>query len=393
MKFSQRTHHCAELGGEAVDKKVILCGWVDTVRDHGGVLFVDLRDRNGLTQIVFNPEINAELHQMAQKLKSEYVICVSGIVKKRSPETINAKLQTGEIEVFADIMEILSTSEPLPFPLDDNLEVSENLRLKYRFLDLRRTYMQRNIAFRSQVAQSVRHFLTENGFHEIETPYLTKSTPEGARDYLVPSRVHHGKFYALPQSPQLFKQILMIAGYERYYQIVRCFRDEDLRADRQPEHTQIDMEFSFVDQDIVIQTIERLIQTVFRECLNIDIAIPFQRIAYEDAMNLYGTDKPDLRISDKIGDLSKLAEQVSFNVFKKALSLPDGVIFGLKGSGLAESTSIKDMNDLTEFAKTYGARGLACGNPGNRIMPARGREGHGCSLAHDEAGLPRYHCR
>lgn len=359
MNFAKRTHHLAELIKKDVDKKVILSGWVDTVRDHGGVLFIDLRDRNGLTQIVFNPEINKDLHDKAGGLKSEFVICISGTVRERSPETVNQKLATGEIEIFADEMEVLSTSEPLPFPLEDDLEVSENLRLKYRFLDLRRKRMQRNFIFRHKVAQSARNFLSKEGFLDIETPYLTKSTPEGARDYLVPSRVHHGKFYALPQSPQLFKQILMIAGYDRYFQIVRCFRDEDLRADRQPEHTQIDMEFSFCDQNLIHTVIEKLIQTIFQECLGVKIEIPFQRIPYEEAMDFYGSDKPDLRIKDKIANVSELSKGVSFNVFKKALSLEDGVIFGLRGKGLSETASIKDMNDLTEFAKTLKAKGLA----------------------------------
>ncbi|MBN1521299.1 MAG: aspartate--tRNA ligase [Candidatus Aureabacteria bacterium] len=359
MKYFERTHHCAELTRQDVGKQVILCGWVDTVRDHGGVLFIDLRDRNGVTQIVFNPEVDKNIHEQAQGLRGEFVICVSGKVRERSPETINPKLKTGEIEVFAEYLEVLSTSEPLPFPLDDDLDVSENHRLKYRFIDLRRKYMQRNLIFRHSVAQSVRNFLTKEGFLEIETPYLTKSTPEGARDYLVPSRVHHGKFYALPQSPQLFKQILMISGYERYFQIVRCFRDEDLRADRQPEHTQIDMEFSFCDENMIQTVIEKLIQRVFKENLGKDIQIPFQRLCYKDAMNLYGSDKPDLRIHEKIGNATMSSRDVTFNVFRQALSLEDGVIFVLRGEGMAESASIKDMNDLTDFARELGAKGLA----------------------------------
>ncbi|MCK5708821.1 MAG: aspartate--tRNA ligase [Candidatus Aureabacteria bacterium] len=359
MEFSKRTHHCAALTVGDENKKVILCGWVDSVRDHGGVLFVDLRDRYGRTQIVFNPEAGKEITESAEKLRSEFVICIEGEVKKRSQETINSKLKTGEIEVFAKDLEVLSTCEPLPFPLEDNLDVSENLRLKYRFLDLRRASFQKNFIFRHKVVRSVRNYLDTEGFLEIETPYLTKSTPEGARDYLVPSRVHNGKFYALPQSPQLFKQILMISGYERYFQVVRCFRDEDLRADRQPEHTQIDMELSFVDEDVIHDVIERMIQKIFKDCLDVDITIPFQRINYEEAMNLYGSDKPDLRIPEVIHNLSGISKDVSFNVFKKVLSIEEGVIYGLCGSGLAESASIKDMNDLTAFAISFGAKGLA----------------------------------
>ncbi len=359
MKYAQRTHFCSELNKNNVGEKVVLCGWVDTIRDHGGVLFIDLRDRSGITQIVFNPEFNEQIHKSAQKLHAEYVICIEGKVMARSPETINPKIPTGEIEVFADYLEILSTSKPLPFPIDESEIVSENLRLKYRYLDLRRKSMQKNLIFRHKVAQTARNFLSQNGFLEIETPYLTKSTPEGARDYLVPSRVHHGKFYALPQSPQLFKQILMISGFDRYFQIVRCFRDEDLRADRQPEHTQIDMEFSFCDENTIQNTIEKLIQTLFKECLNIEIEIPFKKISYEDAMNFYGTDKPDLRIKEKIADVSELSKDVEFKVFKSAVERKNGVVYTFPAKGMAEKLSIKDMNDLTEYAKKLGAKGLA----------------------------------
>jgi aspartyl-tRNA synthetase len=359
MRYAKRTHNCSELTEQHIGKKVILCGWVDTVRDHGGVLFIDLRDRNGITQLVFNPERNAGLHEKAQKLKGEYVICAEGEVKKRSPETVNPKLKTGTIEVFADELDVLSVSEPIPFPLEDAETVAENLRLKYRFLDLRRAGMQRNLIIRHRIVQTVRNFLTEEGFIDIETPCLTKSTPEGSRDYIVPSRVHHGKFYALPQSPQLFKQILMISGFDRYFQIARCFRDEDLRADRQPEHTQIDMELSFVTPEIIQDIVERLIHKLFKEFLGVDIKIPFIRLRYEEAMEKYGSDKPDLRIPEEMSNLSDISRDVSFNVFKNVLASPAGAVYGLRGTGMAETASIKDMNDLTDYVKSLGAKGLA----------------------------------
>jgi aspartyl-tRNA synthetase len=336
---------------------VTLAGWVDTRRDHGGLIFIDLRDRAGITQVVFNPEINSAVHQSAHQLRSEYVINIHGKVRSRPEGMANPNLKTGEIEVLVDEYQLLNTSKTPPFTLEDTAEVSEAVRLRYRYLDLRRPSLQKNFFIRHQVIQFIRNFLNQKGFCDVETPFLTKSTPEGARDYLVPSRVQQGKFFALPQSPQLFKQLLMVAGFDRYYQVVRCFRDEDLRADRQPEFTQLDMELSFVSEDDIYDLIEELICQLFKKILEIEIPRPFRRLTYEEAMNRYGTDRPDLRFGLEIIDLTDLVKQSKVKVFVeaaqkggcvKAIRVPDGTAF-----------SRKDLDDLAGLAQEWGAKGLA----------------------------------
>ena len=352
-----RTHYCGDLRIGDVGKFVKLCGWVENWRDHGGIVFIDLRDITGITQIVFNPEISKEVHEIAHKLRAEYVIAIEGEVSPRPEGTVNPKLPTGEIEVIVKKVEILSPSKTPPFIIEDRVEVGENLRLKYRYLDLRRPKMQKNIIIRHKTAQIVRNFLNSKNFLEIETPFLTKSTPEGARDYLVPSRVNPGKFYALPQSPQLFKQILMISGFDRYYQIVRCFRDEDLRADRQPEFTQIDMEMSFVDREDVMEITEDLLKTIFKEIKGIEMEEKFPVLSYNEAIEKYGLDAPDIRFDLHLVDLTDIFKNTQFKVFSnaiknkgiiKAIKIPDGAKF-----------SRKDLDDLTEFVKIYGAKGMA----------------------------------
>ena len=303
----ERTHHCAKLTKEDVGKTVVLNGWVQRRRDLGGVLFIDLRDRSGIVQIVFNPEWNKEAHAIADRVRNEYVVGVMGTVVERDPETVNPNLETGEIEVRVERIEILNPAKTPPFFIEDGVEIDETLRLKYRYLDLRRPEMLKTLMLRSKAAKVFRDFLDEHGFIEIETPILTKSTPEGARDYLVPSRVHPGEFFALPQSPQIFKQLLMVGGIERYYQIARCFRDEDLRADRQPEFTQVDIETSFMSRDQLLDMMEELIVRVFRETIGVEIPRPFQRITYADAIGKYGSDKPDLRFGLELVDISDIA--------------------------------------------------------------------------------------
>ena len=325
-------------------------------RDHGGVIFIDLRDREGLVQIVCDPDTPATF-QTADKVRNEFVVRVTGRVRRRPEGAVNPNLVSGEIEVLAQEIEILNASLTPPFQMDDET-LSETVRLEYRFLDLRRPQMQHNLRLRYRVAMAVRSFLDRHGFIDIETPMLTRSTPEGARDYLVPSRVHPGHFFALPQSPQLFKQLLMIAGFDRYYQIVKCFRDEDLRADRQPEFTQIDVETSFLDQRRITELMEELIRTVFREVLNVDLPNPFPRMSYDEAMALYGSDKPDLRVPLKLTELTDVMKEVEFKVFREAAQLKDGRVAALRipgGGGLSR----KDIDDYTEFVKIYGARGLA----------------------------------
>ncbi len=357
MKLHKKTHNCGELARKDVGAVVTLMGWVNTRRDHGGLIFVDLRDRGGITQVVFNPATSANAHAAAHDVRSEYVLAVTGTISLRPDSTVNEKLPTGEIEVVASDLVILNESKPLPFMIEDETAVAENLRLRYRYLDLRRPSLQSVFITRHLITQTVRRFLDNSGFIDIETPFLTKSTPEGARDYLVPSRVNAGMFYALPQSPQLFKQILMVAGFERYYQIVKCFRDEDLRADRQPEFTQIDLEMSFIDEDDIIALMEALLAEVVREVKGIDIPTPFPRLTYHEAMDRYGSDKPDTRFGLELKDISDIAKASEFKVFLQAVEL-GGQVKGFAAPGMA-GLSRKEVDDLTNEAKIFGAKGLA----------------------------------
>ena len=357
MKGMKRTHRCTELTSQNIGEIVTIMGWVQKQRNKGGLVFVDLRDRSGLLQIIFEEsDIASEMFEKAGKLRSEYVIAVTGTVEKRSGAA-NDSLETGDIEIRALELRVLSEAETPPFPIEENSKTKEELRLKYRYLDLRRPDLQKNIIMRSHVATTVRLFLAQEGFLEIETPMLTKSTPEGARDYLVPSRVHPGEFYALPQSPQLFKQLLMCSGYDRYFQIVKCFRDEDLRADRQPEFTQIDMELSFVDVDDVIAVNEKLIKKVFQETIGVDVSLPIPRITWIDAMNRYGSDKPDTRFGMELSDISELVKGCGFSVFTQAIE-QGGSVRGINASGQADMPR-KKIDALVDFAKGYGAKGLA----------------------------------
>ncbi len=353
----KKTHSCGELTKADVGQTITLMGWVHSRRDHGGLIFVDLRDRGGITQVVFNPEISQDAHRTAGDVRSEYVLAVTGRVALRPENTINPKIPTGEIEVIADDIEILNPSKTPPFMIEDETDVAENLRLKYRYLDLRRPSLQKVLITRHRITQTVRRFLDSHGFVDVETPFLTKSTPEGARDYLVPSRVNPGMFYALPQSPQLFKQILMIAGFERYYQIVKCFRDEDLRADRQPEFTQIDLEMSFVDREDVMVLMERLIAAIFKEVKGAELSIPFTRLTYQEAMDRYGSDKPDTRFGLELKDITDIAKATDFKVFLQAVEL-GGQVKGFAAPGFA-TLSRKEIDDLTNEAKLFGAKGLA----------------------------------
>jgi len=352
----ERTHYCGELSGKDVGETVRVAGWVDTTRDHGGVVFTDLRDRTGKVQVVFSPEISPELVEKAKKLRHEFVVAVVGEVRKRPPGTMNPKLKTGEIEIYARELQILNKSLPLPFPIEDEVKVSEEVRLKYRFLDLRRKKMAENIIFRHRLYQLTRELFNQEGFIEIETPYLTKSTPEGARDFLVPSRIYPGKFYALPQSPQLFKQILMVSGFDKYYQIARCFRDEDLRADRQPEFTQIDFEMSFVRERDVMAVAEKLIRKLYKELLGIELGeIPV--ITYDEAMERFGTDRPDTRFGLELKDITDIAKESEFKVFRSVADR-GGIVKGLNFKGGAK-LSRKEIDELTKFVGIYGAKGLA----------------------------------
>lgn len=357
LQGMKRTHRCAELTVNDAGKEVVLMGWVQRRRDLGALIFITLRDRSGIMQIVFNSDTNPELHQKAFQLRSEYVVAVRGTLALRSPKDINRDMPTGELEVLATELRLLSKSETPPFFIEENSDANEALRLKYRYLDLRRPDLQRNIMLRHRVAKITRDYFDANGFLEIETPVLTKSTPEGARDYLVPSRVHPGKFYALPQSPQLFKQLLMVSGFDRYMQITKCFRDEDLRADRQPEFTQIDLEMSFVDVEDVIRINEGFIQTVFREVLGIEIPTPFKRLTFKEAMERYGSDKPDTRFGLELVDVSDLVKDSGFKVFADAVAGGGSVrAINAKGAG---SFSRKQIDALGEVVKTYKAKGLA----------------------------------
>jgi aspartyl-tRNA synthetase len=350
-----RTTYCGLVRPEHLGRKITLCGWVHNRRDHGGVIFVDLRDREGLVQLVFAPE-NKDLFSRAEHLKAESVIQASGEVKNRRPGTENPKLATGAVEVWVESLEVLNVSKPPPFEISEFSTASEDVRLQYRYLDLRRPPLQKNLILRHRVTQVARDFLAKNGFLELETPFLTKSTPEGARDFLVPSRLSAGSFYALPQSPQLFKQLFMVAGFDKYYQIARCFRDEDLRADRQPEFTQIDLEMSFVEEEDVIALVEGLLKAVFKEA-GIEVATPFPRLCYAEAMGRYGSDKPDLRFGMEIQDVSAVFKNTGFKVFSGALA-SGGVVRALCLKGGA-AMSRTEIDKLTEWVKTFGAKGLA----------------------------------
>ncbi len=348
---------CGEIAEADIGSELTLSGWVFRRRDHGGLIFIDLRDRSGLAQVVFSPDVSEEVHSIAHELRSEYVVSVTGEIRRRPEGTVNPELDTGMVEMYVGRMNILSRSDTLPFVLDNIQDVSESLRLKYRCLDLRRPDMQRNLMIRHRVAKIMRDFLDREGFLEIETPVLTKSTPEGARDYLVPSRVNPGRFYALPQSPQIFKQILMVSGFEKYFQIAKCFRDEDLRADRQPEFTQVDMEMSFVSEDDVIGVVERMLKGVFEKAMEINIDIPFKRLAYAKSMERFGNDKPDMRFGLELKDMADLAGEGSFKVFQDALA-GGGLVKGLCGKGMA-GLSRREIDLLTEQAQSFGAKGLA----------------------------------
>ncbi len=357
MQGLKRTNRCTELSMQNIGQTVTVMGWVQKQRNKGGIIFLDLRDRSGIVQIIFEEsDCGSEHFAKAEKVRSEFVVAVVGKVEARSGN-VNKDMETGDIEIRAHEMRILSEAQTPPFPIEENSKTKEELRLKYRYLDLRRPDIQKNLITRSHVATTVRLFLSEEGFLEIETPMLTKSTPEGARDYLVPSRVYPGSFYALPQSPQLFKQLLMCSGYDRYFQIVKCFRDEDLRADRQPEFTQIDMEMSFVEVEDVLEVNERLIQKVFKETLNIDIPIPFNRMKWKDAMDQYGSDKPDTRFEMKLVDVAEAVNDCGFSVFADAIE-KGGAVRGLTVKGQAEMPR-KKIDALVDFAKGYGAKGLA----------------------------------
>ena len=365
----QRSHYCGQVALPEVDSEVSLFGWVDRRRDHGGVIFIDLRDREGIVQVVFDPDVG-EHFATADKVRSEYVLHVQGVVRARSAETINADMATGEIEVYAQAVEILNQAETPPFQLDEFTDVGEDVRLKYRYLDLRRNDMQQKLRLRSQVSANIRRFLDVNGFLDIETPILTRATPEGARDYLVPSRTHEGKFFALPQSPQLFKQLLMVSGFDRYYQIAKCFRDEDLRADRQPEFTQIDIETTFMSESDIMTMTEQLVTELFAEVLGVTFE-SFPTMPYAEAMRDYGSDKPDLRIPLKLVDVNDLMANVEFKVFNGPANDPEGRVAALKvpdGSAISR----KDIDGYTKFVSIYGAKGLAWVKVNDRAAGLKG---------------------
>jgi len=352
-----RDKWCGEIRESDIGSNMSLAGWVFRRRDHGGLIFVDLRDRSGIAQVVFSPDVSKEAHRLAHDLRGEFVISVSGEIRQRPEGTENPNLPTGMVELYAKELKVLNESTPLPFPMEEAAEASESLRLKYRYLDLRRPELQNNLIVRHKAAKVIRDYLDENGFLEIETPMLTKSTPEGARDYLVPSRLNPGHFYALPQSPQLFKQILMVSGLERYFQIVKCFRDEDLRADRQPEFTQVDMEMSFADKEDIIAIIEGMIKRLFKDVLDTEIEVPFQRLSFKDSMERFGNDKPDLRFGLELKDMADLASKGSFKVFLDAIK-SGGRVKAINGKGMA-GLSRKEIDMLTEEAQSFGAKGLA----------------------------------
>jgi len=352
----KRTHYCGNLDISLVDQEVILMGWAHRRRDHGGVIFVDLRDREGIVQVVFNPDAGENVHSEAHKIRSEFVLAVKGKVRKRPEGMENPALKTGEIEVIVSELEIMNESKTPPFSFDDE-EISENVRLKYRYLDLRRPAIQQNLFLRSRLAASTRHYFEQNGFIEVETPFLGKSTPEGARDYLVPSRINKGTFYALPQSPQIFKQLLMVSGFDRYYQIVKCFRDEDLRADRQPEFTQIDVEMSFITEEDIMNMMEGLMRAIFKACLDKEITLPLPRLTYAQAINRYGKDNPDVRFGLELVDLTSIVKNSGFKLFGE-VAASGGIIKAIKVEQ-ATSLSRKDLDGLKDFVEIYGAKGLA----------------------------------
>ena len=354
----ERTDYCGELGTKDLEREVVLMGWVQSHRDHGGVIFIDLRDRQGLVQAVLNPQLSEEVHKKGETIRDEWVIAIKGQISKRSPETINPNLDTGEIEVMASEVKILNTSKVIPFLIEEDINVDELLRMKYRYLDLRRPGMKENIITRHKVATATRNYLNTEGFLEIETPYLTRSTPEGARDFLVPSRLNPGEFYALPQSPQLLKQTLMVSGLDRYYQVVRCFRDEDLRADRQPEFTQIDLEMTFINEDDIMRVVEGMLKAIFNEAKGIEVETPFKRMSHEEAMLKYGSDKPDTRFGLLLQDISHIFADSEFKVFSGAIK-NGGIIKVLNLKGKAGVLSRKEIDDLTETARSLGAKGLA----------------------------------
>lgn len=357
--MSKRTTCCGLVTEAFLGQEITLKGWVNNRRDLGGLIFVDLRDREGIVQVVFNPAFSEEALKIAETVRSEYVVEVQGTVTKRDPETVNPKIKTGQVEVQVTNIKVINKSETPPFSInEENVNVDENIRLKYRYLDLRRQELAQTFKMRHQITRSIRQYLDDEGFFDIETPVLTKSTPEGARDYLVPSRVHDGEFYALPQSPQLFKQLLMISGFDKYYQIVKCFRDEDLRADRQPEFTQVDIEMSFVDQEDVMQMGEEMLKKVVKEVKGVEINGAFPRMTYKEAMRRYGSDKPDTRFEMELIDVSQLGRDMDFKVFKDTVE-NDGEIKAIVAKGAAEQYTRKDMDALTEFVNIYGAKGLA----------------------------------
>lgn len=357
--MSKRTTYCGLVTEAFLGQEITLKGWVNNRRDLGGLIFVDLRDREGIVQVVLNPAFSEEALKIAETVRSEYVVEVQGTVTKRDPETVNPKIKTGQVEVQVTNIKVINKSETPPFSInEENVNVDENIRLKYRYLDLRRQELAQTFKMRHQITRSIRQYLDDEGFFDIETPVLTKSTPEGARDYLVPSRVHDGEFYALPQSPQLFKQLLMISGFDKYYQIVKCFRDEDLRADRQPEFTQVDIEMSFVDQEDVMQMGEEMLKKVVKEVKGVEINGAFPRMTYKEAMRRYGSDKPDTRFEMELIDVSQLGRDMDFKVFKDTVE-NDGEIKAIVAKGAAEQYTRKDMDALTEFVNIYGAKGLA----------------------------------
>ena len=359
MKVSKRTTYCGLVTENLLDQEVTLKGWVHNRRDLGGLIFIDLRDREGYVQIVFNPSFSEEALETAESVRSEYVVEVTGVVTKRDPDTVNPKIATGQVEVQVSEINIINKAETPPFSInEENQNVDENIRLKYRYLDLRRQELAQTFKMRHQTTRSIRQYLDQDGFYDIETPVLTKSTPEGARDYLVPSRVHEGEFYALPQSPQIFKQLLMISGFDKYYQIVKCFRDEDLRADRQPEFTQVDIEMSFVDQEDVMAMGEDMLKKVVKDVKDIELTEQFPRMTYNEAMTRFGSDKPDTRFGMELIDVSQLGHDMDFRVFKDAVN-NNGQVKAIVAEGAADQYTRKDIDGLTEFVNIYGAKGLA----------------------------------
>ncbi len=356
--MTKRTAYCGDITESYIGEKITIKGWVQKRRDLGGLIFIDLRDREGIVQIVFNPDLSGDALALAEKIRNEYVLSVTGTVVARAEGTVNPNLNTGKVEIHAEEVQIINEAKTPPFMIDDQTEVSEDVRLKYRYVDLRRPAMMETFKMRHNVTTSFRNFLNENGFLDVETPILTKSTPEGARDYLVPSRVHKGEFYALPQSPQIFKQLLMVSGFDRYYQIARCFRDEDLRADRQPEFTQIDMEMSFMDKEEIISLVEDMMKKLMNDVKDVNVSLPIPRMTYDDAMSRYGSDKPDTRFGMELIDVSEIVKDSGFKVFAGAVA-NGGQVKLINVKGGASQYSRKDIDGLTEFVSRYGAKGLA----------------------------------